>query len=102
MATLKKYLAYMLGGAILGAVISSLLAPGLISWYHDPGAGVPPGYDLSPFARRITSDLLRAQLIGAAVGAVLLLILGLLLARGRSTPAATMSPPTHPGAPPAP
>ncbi|MBI3184444.1 MAG: hypothetical protein HYZ28_20100 [Myxococcales bacterium] len=69
MATFKRLLAFLLGGAILGAVVASLVAPGLISWYNTPGAMVPPGFDLSPFARQVTNALLRAQLIGAGVGA---------------------------------
>ncbi|MHB8872105.1 MAG: hypothetical protein ACYC8T_00315 [Myxococcaceae bacterium] len=83
MATLKKFLAYMLGGAILGAVVASLIGPGVISWYNSPGYAAPPGFDLAPFARHVTQTLIQAQLVGAGIGAMLLLVFGIAIHRSR-------------------
>lgn len=84
MATFKKLLAVLFGGAIVGAVVASLLAPGLISRLTQPAALAPKGFDLSPFAKDVMGALLRAQLIGAGVGAALALLAGFLIVRGRS------------------
>jgi hypothetical protein len=81
MPTFKKLLAFMLGGSILGAVVASLIAPGMITWYNEPGFGTPAGFNLGPFAEAVTRSLLRAQLIGAVLGALLLLALGVVLNR---------------------
>lgn len=89
MATLKKLLLYLLAGAVLGAVVASLLAPGWLAWYNSAGPGAPPGFDLAPFARNVARSLLQAQLIGAGVGAAAALTLAVLLLRARKTPASS-------------
>jgi hypothetical protein len=76
---MKKLLSFILGGAILGAIVASLVAPGLINWWNTPGISVPPGYDLSGTTREIISSFISAQLIGAGLGAVLVTVLGVLI-----------------------
>lgn len=81
MQTLKKLLIYSVVGALLGGVAASLVAPGLIAWYNEPGSGVPKEFNLAPFAQRIMASLIEAQAIGMGLGAVLMLLLGILLHR---------------------
>ena len=83
-ATLKRLAVIALVGAVAGAAVASLISPGLISWYNEPGFAVPPGYNLAPFVRQVTGALLKAQLIGAGAGVVAALALGLLLGRAIS------------------
>jgi len=83
----------MLVGALAGAVAASFAVPPILSWYSEPGAIVPgkpaeticdPAYMI----RYTSSRLLRGQLIGAAIGALLLLYPGIAAARRRGAPAA--------------
>src|SRR5687768_8868826 len=95
MATIKKFLAWMLGGAILGVVVASLIGPAVLTWYRDPGPGVPVGFNLAPYARGAMNALLGAQAIGALIGAVVLLVIGVLVHRA----AARKVPPAPPATP---
>ncbi len=102
MGTFKKLLIYMLVGADLGAVAASFIAPGLISWYNDPGMAVTVNVNAATFAKKVTASLLEAQLVGAIIGAVVLLVLGIFLSRsGTRKLATTVTPPTTPLTPPA-
>jgi hypothetical protein len=94
-ATFKKVLAFLLFGAIAGAIAASVIAPGMITWYDTPGPGVPPGFDLSPHTRSVVSRLLLAQAIGAGLGGVALAIVGALIAKAQSkkSPAPSVPPP---------
>lgn len=93
MRTVKRLLAFALAGAILGAVASSFVAPGLIRWYNTPGEGMPPGLDFSRFVDQITRAMLQAQLLGAALGALVVLAIGVAVSRGKKTAPTPASPP---------
>ena len=88
MATFKKLLAFMFGGAILGVVAASLLGLSAIPWYNAPGGGAQSVVDPTLFARSVIQSFIQGQLIGAGVGAVLLLIVGIVLHRSSSKKAA--------------
>jgi hypothetical protein len=81
MQTVKKLLIYLLVGALSGAVAASLIAPGFIRWYNEPGPGAPPGFNLAPFAQHAMSTLLEAQAIGMGLGALVMLVLGIVIVR---------------------
>ena len=76
-------------GALLGAVVASFVVPPILSWYNEPGA-ISPGRqietvcNLPEVIRYATSRLIRGQLIGAVVGAVVFFVIGLLVTRGRA------------------
>ena len=91
MATIKRFLAYMLGGAILGAVIASLIGLWVIPWYNSPGEGAPMVFNLAPFAKHVTESVLQGQLVGAGIGAVLLLVLGIVIHRSRAKKAEALA-----------
>ncbi len=102
MRTVRNFVLLALVGAIVGAVIASLLAPGIIAWYQSPGGGAAM-CDCATVSRQTVSQLIRTQLAGAAIGAVAFLVAGVLIKRGggrkRVEPPAE-PPQRDPGAPP--
>ncbi len=89
---MKTVLVFMLVGALAGTVAASLVVPPVLGWYTEPGA-ITPGKpveticDPAYMIRYTSSRLLRGQLIGAALGALLLLYPGIAAARRRGAAA---------------
>jgi len=84
----KNVVIFVLGGALLGIVIASLVVPPALSWYTAPG-GLPQGAQIQALVqipeviKYSTGRLIRGQLIGAAIGAIIGLGLGIFLGRDR-------------------
>jgi hypothetical protein len=78
-----KTLILVLAGALIGIAVASVVVPPALSWYTSPG-GLPQGaqiqalVQISEVIRYATSRLIRAQVIGAAIGAGLGLVVGIL------------------------
>jgi hypothetical protein len=78
----------LLLGALVGIAVASFVVPPALSWYTAPG-GLPRGTQIQALVeipeviRYATGRLIRAQLIGAGVGAALGLVIGVLAARRR-------------------
>ncbi len=93
---MKTALILMLAGAIAGAAAASFIVPPMISWYSSPG-GLPQGAAISSVVqipeviRYATSRLLWGQTIGAVIGALAGLSIGLMVSR-RPRPAEPMPP----------
>jgi len=93
---MHRVVVFMMVGAIVGAVAASFIVPPVLGWYNEPGA-ISPGKPIETLCnvpeliRYTSSRLLRGQLIGAVVGAVLFLFPGVLSARrqARGVPAVT-------------
>jgi len=83
MGTSKKLLLYMLFGALIGNIAAMIVSPAILVWYETPG---DPGAlcNCVTTVRTTTSHFIRGQLIGALAGAVLLLIIGVVVVRGKS------------------
>ena len=86
----------MLLGAILGAVAASFVAPPLLGWYNEAGFLAQNGQvqalvNLPQIIRYATDRLLKAQAVGAGLGAFTFLVLGL-YASSRSRRRPTPSP----------
>lgn len=104
---MRTVIIFVLLGAILGAVAASLIVPPTLSWYNEAGFLSQPGQghsqvqalvNIPEVIRYTTSRLLKAQAIGAGLGAFTFLILGSYSAsRGRKhrapTPSAAPVPP---------
>ena len=88
---MKTILIFVLLGAILGAVAASIIVPPTLSWYNEAGylsqsgqsSQVQALVNIPQVIRYATSRLIRGQLIGAAIGAVAFLVIGILAASGR-------------------
>ena len=78
-----KILVLVLSGALLGIAVASAVVPPALAWYTAPG-GLPQGAQIQALVeipeviRYSTGRLIRGQLIGAALGAVVGLGLGML------------------------
>lgn len=83
MRTFKNFVLLAVVGAVVGAVVATVIAPGFISWYHTPGGTAQALCDCATLARDITGQLVRGQLIGAAIGAVLFVVIGVVIRVGR-------------------
>jgi len=89
---MKTTVILMLAGALVGVLVASLIVPPALSWYTAPG-GLPEGTQIQALVqipeviRYATGRLMRWQLIGAGIGAVIGLAGGLFLTM-RRTPAA--------------
>ena len=93
---MKNVLIWVLSGALAGVLLTSLVVPPALSWYITPG-GLPDGAQIQALVqipeviRYATGKLMRAQMIGGVIGAVLGLVAGVLIVRKsmpiRGTPA---------------
>lgn len=86
MSKLKIVATYLLIGAFVGGVIASFVVPPVLAWYNETGkisstSQVQTLCNLPELIRYTSSRLLRGQLIGAAIGALVFLFPGLAAAR---------------------
>jgi hypothetical protein len=78
LALVKRFLLWTLGGAVLGAIVASLIAPSFLISQNTtrfPEAQC----NCIQVTRDTAESLIRWQLVGAAVGAGALLLVGVLL-----------------------
>ncbi|MFY9550292.1 MAG: hypothetical protein WAU32_04010 [Thermoanaerobaculia bacterium] len=85
---MKGILIWVLAGALAGIVAASFVVPPMLSWYNEAGylagGGQPAAMvNLPQVVRYATTRLIRGQAIGAALGSVVFLALGLAVGRGR-------------------
>lgn len=87
MSKLRTMVLFMLGGALVGVVAASIVVPPLIAWYNTPapnsGVQTTQFIDTRAVIHYATGQLIKGQLIGALIGAVVFLIIGFLVLRGR-------------------
>ena len=82
----------MLVGVLVGIAAASVIVPPAIAWYTSPG-GLPQGaqvqavVNIPDVIKYATSRLITGQLIGAGIGAVVGLGLGIVLSRRTPTAA---------------
>lgn len=86
MNKLKTVGTFMLIGALVGGVIASFVVPPVLAWYNETGkissaSQVQTLCNLPELIRYTSSRLLRGQLIGAAIGALVFLYPGFVAAR---------------------
>lgn len=81
---MKTTFILVLAGAIVGAIVASIVVPPALAWYTSPG-GLPQGAQIQAVVqipeviRYATSRLMRGQMIGGGIGAAVGLALGLFL-----------------------
>jgi hypothetical protein len=93
----KGVLLWVLAGALAGIVAASFIVPPMLSWYNEAGylsqGGQPAAMvNLPEVVRYTTSRLIRGQAIGAAIGAIVFLVLGLSFGSRSRRKAAAVAP----------
>lgn len=86
---MKTTLIFVLVGAILGAVVASLVVPPMLASLNEASFMTPqnPAQSLvkvPEVVRYASSRLIRGQLVGAAIGAVVFFVFGLIVATKES------------------
>jgi hypothetical protein len=101
---MKTTVILVLAGALAGVLVASWVVPPALAWYTTPG-GLPQGAEvqavvqISEVIRYSTSRLLRWQMIGGGIGAVLGLIGGIFFhVRSRQRPTTAAPAPEPPPA----
>ena len=99
---MKTVIIFMLGGALLGIAVASLVVPPALAWYSSPG-GLPQGaqiqaiVQISEVISYSTSRLIRGQAIGALIGAGVGLVTGIVIdVRSRRPKVSSETPPPGP------
>ena len=94
----RKLVSWVLAGALLGLIATSLIAPRYYAWYNAPAVGNAL-CDCVTVTRQVAEQMINAQILGSTIGAVLFLILGIFWERWRkskNTPATLVPPEAHP------
>ncbi len=101
MNTAKTLLNFVLAGALLGIVVASWMGPAFLGWYNETPFATQTVCNLPQVIRGTTSSLLTYQASGAGIGALVMLVLGVLFVRRANRKAlerAGQTPPATPGA----
>ncbi|GMU61046.1 MAG: hypothetical protein AMXMBFR34_28090 [Myxococcaceae bacterium] len=83
----RAVLNFVVGGALLGVLLTTLVAPRVMTWDNTPGMGKAL-CDCAETTRQTATRLVNAQLMGTGVGAGLGLVAGLVFAAVRRKKAA--------------
>ncbi len=77
MASVKTVVLFTLIGAVLGTIVVDFIAPAAIAWDHTPRSGQAL-CNCTEIAHSISAALIQWQAVGAALGGVGFLVLGVL------------------------
>ena len=77
MASVKTVVLFLLVGAVLGVVVMDFIAPAAIAWDHTPRSGQAL-CNCGELAHSVATELIKWQAIGAAIGGIGLMVLGIL------------------------
>lgn len=88
MGLLKRLLVYLMSGAVLGAIVASLIAPSFLISQNTTRL-TQTQCNCVDVTRDTAAALIQWQLVGSAIGATALLVLGIVLTmKGRTKPSA--------------
>lgn len=92
MQVLKRIALWTVFGGLLGAVTGTVIGRQFVPWYNEPGQGSAL-CNCTEIIRSTMASLIRAQLLGAAIGAAVLLIVSIVfVARGGKKAQAPVTP----------
>ncbi|MCP3065477.1 hypothetical protein LXT21_42610 [Myxococcus sp. K38C18041901] len=74
----KTLLNFVLLGTLLGVLVASWVGPNYLGWYNETPLATQTMCNLPEVIRNVTTDLIHYQTIGAGVGALVFLVLGVL------------------------
>jgi hypothetical protein len=77
---LKRLLAFLAIGGVLGDVLTMLIAPGFVTWFHTP-VGNSALCNCEENAKATAAALIDAQLVGFCIGALAFTIIAELVTR---------------------
>ncbi|MFP2928589.1 hypothetical protein ACLESO_26020 [Pyxidicoccus sp. 3LG] len=100
MNTAKTLLNFVLAGALLGIVAASWVGPAFLGWYNETPFATQTMCNLPEVIRGTSASLLGYQAIGAGIGALVMLVLGVLLVRRSNRRAQAQADQTPPASPP--
>ena len=95
----KNVMLFLLLGAACGNALATLVAPGMLSWYNTPGDNMGATQQIcnvGMIVKQTSSSLIRAQLIGSLIGAVVFVVAGLVISRMRNPKPPVAAPPLAP------
>jgi len=98
METFKRVMLFLLAGAILGVIAGTLITRAWVPWFNEAEMAKSTVCDLPDVTRKTIDKLVRGQLIGGGIGAVVGIAAGVTLAQRRKRPAAPAAPQAPPGA----
>ena len=75
LTVLKRIAVFLAIGGVVGDVLTMLIAPGFVTWFHTP-VGSAAMCNCAENSRQTASALINAQLIGTALGAVAVAVIG--------------------------
>lgn len=97
----KTVLLFALVGAGISQAVASFFAPKFIAWYNTPGEGVGESLcNVNVIVDRTISSFVQWQLIGAGIGALMGLILGVIVVKAGAKTEAGAGPEDRPAVPP--
>jgi hypothetical protein len=99
---LKRIAAFLAIGGVLGDVLTMLIAPSFVTWFHTP-VGNSALCNCEENAKATSSALIDAQLIGTAIGAIAFTVVAELVVRllaAHRAKKALAQPPPAPATPP--
>lgn len=88
----RRLLTLIAIGALLGAIVASLVAPRFLTWYNTPAQGQAL-CDCASVTQAVAGQLIRAQLSGALVGALLVSVIGTIWRSKRNAKVTPNTPP---------
>jgi uncharacterized membrane protein YccC len=77
---LKRFGIFLAVGGLLGDIVTTLVAPRMLTWFQTPGTGTAM-CNCSEVARQTARSFVKAQLIGTLIGALAAVVIGELLYR---------------------
>ena len=77
MASVKTVVLFLLVGAVLGVVVVDFIAPAAIAWDHTPAAGSAL-CNCGETAHNVANAMIKWQAVGAAIGGISFLVLGVI------------------------
>ena len=101
MRAIRKILGWLSGGALVGVLAGSYVAHRWMPWFNQPGQGQQTICDMKAVTETNISQVFHYQLIGAACGAGVGLIIAIVLGvrasrRAKLAPPAATAPTTTP------